>query len=231
MPTLLDQLTWIHHSSFFLAADDTAIYIDPWRIADTEKKADIILVTHAHFDHYDKETIIKLLRRAEAGLANGKTTIICPEDVAEDLRAALTPDDAEIITLKPGERWEGKKCAIEALPAYNITRSNHPRANDWVGYVITHNDWTLYHAGDTDNIPEVAGLVCDVALLPAGGTYTMDPREAVDMLRKIRCTTAIPMHFGNMVGSPEAGEQFAALSAIAGLSANVVVMKEREPMR
>ena len=230
MPTVLDKLTWIHHASFFLIADGISLYIDPWHIADTTQKADIILITHAHFDHYDKETILKLLRRDDTGLASSKTTIVCPEDVAEDLRSVVADGDAKIVTVKPGDHWEGNGYAVEAFPAYNITRPNHPRANDWVGYVLVHNDWTLYHAGDTDNIPELEGLVCDVALLPVGGTYTMDPREAVDMLRHIRCATVVPMHFGNVVGSPEMGEQFAALVADAGLAVNVVVMKEREPI-
>ena len=177
-------IKWLGHASFQLKADEKVIYVDPYR-GEYKEKADLILVTHSHGDHC---SVAKIKRAQRAD-----TVILAPEDCAGKIKG-------QVRALKPGEAATVGEIKVKAVEAYNIKRFRspgnpfHPKGFG-VGYLITASGKTVYHAGDTDLIPEMKGLGhVDVALLPSGGTYTMDNSEAADAALVIRPVVVVPMH-------------------------------------
>jgi L-ascorbate metabolism protein UlaG (beta-lactamase superfamily) len=186
------RLTWLGHASLKITSASTTIYIDPWKIDDTAQHADIILLTHDHYDHYSQEDL--------EALSDASTRIVAP------MSAPLVTD-----RITPGKVMNIKDASIQAMPAYNQGKSFHPKNNGWVGYIVTIDGKKIYHPGDTDRIPEMKGLVVDVALMPVGGTYTMDAKEASDAVKDIKTVYAIPIHYGDIVGSRKDAKEFARL--------------------
>lgn len=184
------EVVWLGHASVMIRCRSGVVYIDPWKIDPSSPKADLILLTHDHYDHYSEEDV-KLLKRASTR-------------VAAPMAAPLVTD-----VMGPGERRAFGGVSIEAVPAYNVGKSFHPRAKGWVGYVIETEGRRIYHAGDTDRIPEMRGLNVDLALVPVGGTYTMDAKEAAGAAGDIGAGETIPIHFGDIVGSRADAEAFA----------------------
>lgn len=175
--------------------DCIVIYIDPWDIADREK-ADIILITHTHFDHLSPQDIA-LLRKPD--------TLVCVPTGAHEV-------EGKVKILRPGDFAEHRGIRVDAMPAYNINKSFHAKGNLWLGYVITVAGNRYYHAGDTDFIPEMKALKnIDVAFLPVGGTYTMDAHEAAEAANSFMPRLAIPIHYGDIVGSRADAEEFKRL--------------------
>ncbi|MGC8622670.1 MAG: MBL fold metallo-hydrolase [Candidatus Micrarchaeia archaeon] len=214
MKEISKKLFWIGHASFYLKSGGYTIYIDPFRVSDKiakTEKADLILVTHAHFDHFSKEDIEKISKEGTKIIASTQT-----------LEAS---DNVQIAT--PGFKSSFHGIEIEAVPAYNIKSerlSFHPKSNRWVGYVLEAEGERIYHAGDTDAIPEMKSLEgIDYALLPIGGTYTMDVQEAIEAAGYINPKHVIPMHYKNLLG--EEGSKKAEQMLKAGLD-NVLDLKE-----
>ena len=201
------NIHWLGHDTFKLVGQKT-VYIDPFKIQ-TPDKADIICITHAHFDHCVPEDIAKL--------RGDNTVVVAPEDCAKKI-----PGKVQII--KPGQKLIIDGVEIEAVPAYNTDKKFHPKANGWVGYVITLDKIRIYHAGDTDRIAEMKDVRADVALLPVSGTYVMTAEEAVQAALDIGPAVAIPMHYGSIVGEPGDAQRFQEL--LAGKVE--VVVKNRE---
>jgi L-ascorbate metabolism protein UlaG (beta-lactamase superfamily) len=195
---MLENIYWLGHSSIKISAEKL-IYIDPWKLGKDEPTADLILITHGHYDHCSPEDVQKI--------CGEQTTIVCPPDCAAKL-------SGKIETIRPGVRLTVEGAEIEAVPAYNVSKGFHPRANGWVGYIITAGGKRIYHAGDTDLIPEMEQLKVNVALLPIGGTYTMDAREAAEAAKKINPQVAIPIHWGDIVGSAQDAEKFRESSQV-----------------
>lgn len=192
---MLERFTWFRQSAFRWQGDDFTVYIDPWGTTG-DFPADLVLITHAHFDHFQIEEIERL-RKAE-------TKIVAPADVAKEI-------SGEVTAVAPGDTLEVAGVKLQAVPAFNIAPDRldkHPKANNWVGYVLELGGSTYYHAGDTDHLPELDSLSTDVAFVPIGGTYTMDAREAGGLVRAISPQVAVPMHFGFVVGSPTDAETF-----------------------
>jgi len=180
------KVTWLGHASFRIEKEIT-IYIDPFQLKPHQPKADLILVTHDHYDHCS-ETDIKAISKED-------TIIIGPEKAMKKLSG-----NTKII--KPNEIIKIKDVAIKAVHAYNINKPFHPKGTG-VGFIITINGTKIYHAGDTDLIPEMNVITADIALLPVGGTYTMNALEAAEAANKIKPSVAIPMHYGKIVGTKE----------------------------
>ncbi|MDP8215955.1 MAG: MBL fold metallo-hydrolase [Candidatus Kaelpia imicola] len=194
MSEVLDAIEWLSHASFRIEHRGKVIYVDPWKIKDL-KLADLILITHPHFDHFSEEDILKL--------SKDETCLVLPENVKISFLK-----DTNIVTMVPYDHKEVAGFKIRAFPAYNINKDNHPKSNSWIGYVIEIDGVSIYHAGDTDLIFEMDDLDVDIALLPIGGTYTMDGREAAQAAERVGAKIAIPMHYGSIVGSGQDLEVF-----------------------
>jgi len=193
---VLDRITWFRQSALRWTGDERTIYIDPWGTPEDAPPADLILITHAHVDHFQPEEIERL-RTAE-------TKLVAPRDVADELTGDVT-------AVAPDESHQVAGVSFVTVPAYNTRKEAldfHPRANAWVGYVLDIGGVTYYHAGDTDHAPELDQVHTDVALLPIGGHYTMNVEEAAGLARAIGPSLAVPMHYGFVVGSPSDGERF-----------------------
>ena len=176
----------------------SVIYFDPFRIRESVHDADFIFITHAHFDHFSPEDIRKVCKP--------DTTYIAPETMADELRKSGITD---AVMLKPGVSVQAGEIPVETVPAYNQLKPFHPKKNGWLGYVITVGGQRIYVAGDTDATKEAKAVSCDIALVPAGGTYTTDAREAAALVNQIHPKTAIPIHYGTVVGNAEDGNVFA----------------------
>jgi len=189
------QLVWLGHACFKIKNNELVIYIDPFQIEDGEK-ADIILITHDHYDHCSPKDIRKITKE--------DTIIVCNEACAKKL-------NKEVKIIKENESIEVLGVTIKAVPAYNTEKEFHPKGYG-LGFVIELGGKRIYHAGDTDFIPEMKNLQnIDVALLPVGGTYTMNAEQAVEAAELIKPKIAIPMHYGSIVGSANDAETFKEL--------------------
>ena len=192
---MLDFITINTHSSIRID-EGIIIYCDPFKIKEEKHDADIILITHSHYDHYSPDDIQKVMK--------ADTVIICPKSVRETDGSGL-----EVIRVSANDSIEVKGISIETVPAYNKLKPFHPKSNGWVGYIINSPEHgRIYIAGGTDMTEENSHVQCDIALLPAGGTYTMNARKAAALANTIRPQYAIPIHYGSIVGSPEDGEVF-----------------------
>jgi L-ascorbate metabolism protein UlaG (beta-lactamase superfamily) len=178
------KIKWLGHDAFRVDAQKT-VYCDPYEIA-AGPEADLILVTHAHFDHCSPEDVQKL---------QGPETVIVTE---KDSAGKLSGD---VRVVKPGDKMTVGDIKIEAVPAYNLNKDFHPKANGWLGFVVEIEGVRLYHSGDTDFIPEMKDLNVDIALLPVSGTYVMTADEAVEAALAMTPRLAIPMHYGAIVGN------------------------------
>jgi L-ascorbate metabolism protein UlaG (beta-lactamase superfamily) len=193
---LLDRITWFRQSALRWTEAGFTAYIDPWGTGDDALPADLILITHAHRDHFQPAEIDRLRKDG--------TKLVAPADVAAGLSGDVTP-------VAPGESHEIGGIHVTTVPAYNTREEAldfHPKANRWVGYVIELGGTAYYHAGDTDHAPELDDVKTDVAFLPIGGHFTMNVEEAAGLARSITPQIAVPFHYGFVVGSPSDGERF-----------------------
>ncbi len=191
----------LNHASI-LVEGSKVVYVDPYGLSGSLPGADVVLVTHDHYDHASPPDIRKVLKP--------DTIIVCPVSTASKVSGL----GRKVITVKPGDKIEVNGISVEAVPAYNIGKQFHPKSNNWVGYVFTVDGKRFYHAGDTDRIPEMKDVECDVAFVPIGGTYTMNAEEAAEAVKNdIKPGVAVPMHYGSVVGSRADAERFAKLSS------------------
>ncbi len=169
------------------------LYFDPFQIAADSHDADIVFITHSHYDHLDPESVSRISR--------DDTIFIAPSSIKQEMQKAVK--DIELILMDPGDSRDVLGVSVQAVPAYNRIKPFHPRRNGWNGYVVSMDGVSYYIAGDTDAVGELSSVECDVALVPIGGTYTMTAKEAAKLINKIRPQTAIPTHYGSIVGKPE----------------------------
>ena len=192
---MLERVTWFRQAAFRWQGDGFVLYVDPWGVTD-DAPADVILITHAHYDHYQPHEIERL--------RTPSTKIVAPRDVARELSGDVT-------AVAPGESHEIGGLRFETVPAYNIVEERldmHPKRNGWVGYVLEFDGHRYYHGGDTDALPELEHLDTDVAMVPIGGTFTMDAEEAGAFVRTMSPRLAVPMHYGFVVCSPSRAAVF-----------------------
>ncbi len=186
------HIHWLGHASFRIQDGSLQIYIDPWKLAANSPKADVILITHAHYDHFSLDDINQLRKDT--------TLFFAPNDVAPKLKGSKS--------VLPDGKYEVGEISLSTVPAYNLGKEFHPKKNKWVGYIMTlSSGQRIYHSGDTDAIPEMRSVRTDVALLPCGGTYTMAAKEAGEMANIFKPLLVIPMHWGDIVGSKQDAEE------------------------
>ncbi|MHA1146701.1 MAG: MBL fold metallo-hydrolase [Promethearchaeota archaeon] len=178
------KIYWLGHAAFkIIMYNGVIIYLDPYNIKEGKEKADIVVSSHNHGDHFSKKDIKEIV--------NDDTLIIGPVSCESSLKAF------KYKALNIGDSYDRKDLSIQLVPAYTIKKGTHPKSNQWAGMIISSGGRSIYHAGDTERIPEMKDLASKnitVAILPMGGTYTMDIDEATEAVLDIKPEIAIPMH-------------------------------------
>lgn len=211
--TILNKIEWLGHASFKIETPGgNVIYIDPWKLNKRYPKADIILVTHEHYDHLSVADI-NMLQKENTVVV---TIPMCVSKIAGGIKS-----------IRPGERLQIGDAKIEAAPAYNIKKPFHPKADGRAGFIIEIEGVRIYHAGDTDLIQEMKEIKADIALLPVSGTYVMNSEEAAEAARLIKPTIAIPMHYGDpdVAGSLKDAQDFRELLKDSSIDVHILSSK------
>lgn len=195
---MMEHIHWLGHATVRLDFDKV-IYVDPWKLRGGAPKADIILITHEHYDHFSKPDIDRIRKES--------TSLVTIAGVAAGLKG-------DVHVIKPGDSITVQGIAIQAVPAYNIGKQFHPKSAGHVGFVVQTGGHAIYIAGDSDLTPEMKAVRADVALLPVGGKYTMTAEEAAQAANAIQPQLAIPLHYGDIVGSTADAERFRSLSKV-----------------
>ncbi len=215
------ELKWLGHAGFYIKdiENDRVIYVDPFNIREGLEKADIVLITHSHYDHCSYADLKKVVKE--------NTRVVITPDCQSKITKFDVPVKIEIIESGGEIDFSGLK--IIAVPAYNMDKHFHPKDENWVGYVVKIGDFILYHAGDTDIISEMQKLTGFkqpgkefVALLPVGGRFTMSAEEAAEAADIIKPTLAIPMHYGSIVGGDEDAKEFKELCEEEGIKVKIL---------
>lgn len=202
-----DNITINTQSSIRIEGSKT-IYLDPFKRTETPHDADIVFITHDHYDHLDEPSF--------RNVANKDSIIVCPASMLAEVagmnaRGRNEDVDGDIISMEAGDTAEvAEGITVEAVPAYNINKNFHPKSNGWLGYIITMDGVRYYAAGDTDALPELENVECDIALVPVGGTFTETAAEAAGLVNKIHPAYAIPIHYGTIVGRAADADTFGA---------------------
>jgi L-ascorbate metabolism protein UlaG (beta-lactamase superfamily) len=206
---LIDAIDWLGHASFRITVGRATVYIDPYRVADDVPPADLILITHGHYDHFSPQDVERLSGR--------DTWLVGPAAVAERV-------SGQVHRIGPGETIDDELVRglhISAVAAYNTSKRDadgnpfHPREAGWVGYQLNVRGERLYHSGDTDVIPEMDSVTgVDVALLPVSGVYVMTAQEAAEAARRIQPRVAVPMHWGSHIGTEHDARTFATKAPV-----------------
>jgi len=212
------KLFYLGHSGFVIH-NEKKIAIDPYNISDGVEKVDLILITHSHYDHCSIKDIQKLSKKG--------TVIVVPADAQSKIARV---DDIEMQIIEVGDELTFGDVKVNAVPAYNVDKDFHPKSEGWMGYIIKMGNVVVYHAGDSDKIPEMAKLSGYgkegnkfVALLPVSGTYTMTAEEAEEVASLISPNLAIPMHYGaGVAGTLDDAQRFVKLCMQSGLKAEIL---------
>lgn len=200
------KIRWLGHDAFRVQAEKT-VYFDPYQI-ESGPEADLILISHDHFDHCSPEDVARI---------QGPKTVIVTE---KDSASKLTGD---IRIMKPGETLDLDGIKISAVPSYNTDKDFHPKTKKWLGFIVEIDGIKLYHAGDTDFIPEMKAFHVDIAFLPVSGTYVMHSDQAAKAAIAINPKLAIPMHYGTIVGDEQ--DAFSFEKALKG-KVEVLILKK-----
>ncbi len=202
---MLEHVHWLGHDSFRIDGS-SVVYVDPWKLPAGQPAADVVLVTHDHYDHFSPDDIDKV--------AGPRTIVVGPSCVAEKVRGRVAS------AIEPGQTLTAATATVSAVPAYNIDKFKaagevyHPRSAGHVGYIVEMDGSRIYHAGDTDAIPEMGDVDVDIALLPVGGTYTCTAEEAAEACARLKAKVAVPMHFGDIVGDDDDARRFERLCVL-----------------
>lgn len=194
---VLEGIRVLYHSSIRIEREKI-IYIDPYHIIEEKHDADLVFITHDHFDHYSPDDIVKVI--------NDQTMVIIPESLKVKAMDLFSED--KMMVVDPCQNYMVKGIDFQTVPAYNVQKDFHPKANKWLGYVLKLNDYLYYIAGDTDMNEDNQNVKCDVAFLPIGGTYTFDIEAAIQFIEAIKPKVVVPTHYGSVVGNKEDGIRF-----------------------
>lgn len=210
------EIKWLGHAGFMIK-NSLTIYIDPYNIKEGMPKADIIMITHSHYDHCSLEDLNKIVQE--------KTKIICTADCQSKIAKFEIPVKLDLV--EPDQELDLGTIRVSTLPAYNVDKDFHIKQSNWIGYLIKLNGVAIYHAGDTDLVPEMQKLTGHqesnfIALLPIGGRFTMTAEEASESAKLIKPSIAIPMHYGSIVGTEEDAKEFVELCKEKGVNAQIL---------
>ncbi|SCX15185.1 L-ascorbate metabolism protein UlaG, beta-lactamase superfamily [Lachnospiraceae bacterium YSD2013] len=197
---MTENITVFKHNSIKIDAEVGAVYVDPFEMDEAPHDATFVLITHDHYDHFSVKDIEKVV--------NKNTVLVVPRKMVEKAREVESLV-AKIETVKPEISKNIDGLELETVPMYNIMKPFHPKVAEWVGYIVTVAGSRIYIAGDIDAIKEAKEVKCDVALVPVGGFYTMDAKKAAGLINTMKPKVAIPVHYGNLVGTAKDGEEFA----------------------
>lgn len=192
---MLQGFTWFKNAAVLWQNAGLAVYFDPWGVSG-DPKADLILISHPHYDHLVPEDIHKIRKEG--------TVVVGPREVAKETAG-------ESVAMAPGDSVEVNGVSVEAVPAYNVLderRGFHPQSKGWLGFVVDVEGTRVYFAGDTDHAPELSGVSAEVALLPIGGTFTMSPPEAAGLAEAIAPEVVVPLHYGFVSGTQRDADVF-----------------------
>lgn len=199
---ILEKIQVNTQSSIRIESPAGIIYLDPLQLEGQAHDADFILITHNHGDHYSPNDIRKIVHPG--------TVLIVPRKMA--VQAAEMKGDVESIeAVVPEEHYHIKGLEFETVPAYNQIKPFHPKKAGWVGYIVTVDGVRIYAAGDTDLTKESQKVRCDIAMIPIGGTFTMEAKKAAELVNSIMPEAAIPIHYGSIVGKAADAKTFASL--------------------
>lgn len=199
MDKIIEKISINEHSSIRIEGEPI-IYFDPFRIKKERNDADIVLITHAHYDHFSPEDIEKI--------CHDETVFVMPKSMEQEVgKYGFTEENT--IFMEAGDETSVEGILIEAVPSYNVDKPMHPKENGWLGYIVTVEDTTIYVSGDCDAMSEE--IVCDIAMIPIGGTYTMNVSEAVAWINQMKPKVVIPTHYGTLVGVSEDADEFEPL--------------------
>ena len=197
------KIEHLGHAAFRLSDEKSVVYVDPYEIEGRPGDATAVLVTHEHFDHCSSSDVEKV--------AGPEAAVLAPADC----RGKLEGIGKEFVAVEPGGNYDAAGVRVRTVAAYNTNKQFHPRTAGGVGYVLTLGDETIYHAGDTDVIPEMEELASsveiDIALLPVGGTFTMTAEEAAEAFKSLGAKRGVPMHFGAVAGTQADADRFLKL--------------------
>lgn len=197
---MTENITVFTQNSIRITDRNRQIYIDPFQMREEPHDAAYVLITHDHYDHFSPEDIAKV--------ACSRTVLIVPEKMESKARE-VADLVSKVVTVNPGVYREIDGLEMETVPAYNTLKPFHPKTAEWVGYVLRIDGKRIYIAGDTDATKEAKEVKCDIALVPVGGTFTMNAKKAAELVNTLRPNVAIPVHYGSIVGKPSDGETFA----------------------
>lgn len=199
---MLDNIEVLFHSSIKFNFSNKKIYIDPYGLQESTKDADIIFITHDHYDHFSINDIEKIKKK--------DTVFILPKSMNEKaIKSGIETD--KIIEVEPNKEYKYQELKFKTIPSYNINKKFHTKDNNWVGYIIEVNNIRYYIAGDTDITPESKNVICDIAFVPIGGTYTMNFKEAANLVNEIKPKIVVPIHYGEVVGTKQDAEKFKSI--------------------
>jgi L-ascorbate metabolism protein UlaG (beta-lactamase superfamily) len=193
----LKNVRWLGHSSFLITSEieDITLYIDPYNIT-TDAIANYILITHTHYDHFSFKDVMNI--------SNKDTKLFAPPDAQPKLKDYI----GEVIIVEPNSRYQVENLIVDTVPAYNLLSGFHPESNNWVGYIFEMDKKRYYHAGDTDLLEELKNIKdIYVAMLPVGGTYTMNAEQAAELANTIKPQYFVPMHYGTIIGDVSDAEK------------------------
>ena len=196
---MVDKIEVFIQNSIRIVSDFATVYIDPFQMKEELHDADYVLITHPHYDHFSPDDIRKIVKDT--------TILVAPESMIDDA-GELAPVVKEIVAVKPGDSVDVSGLKLETVHAYNTIKPFHPKRAMWVGYILTLESKRIYIAGDTGLTKEARQVKCDIALVPIGGTYTMDAKKAANLINIIGPEYAIPTHYGSFVGKPRDGKTF-----------------------
>ena len=199
---MLDNVICLGHNSIKFLKDNKVIYVDPYKINDNCNDADIIFITHSHYDHFSKEDIFKLKKDS--------TKIVVTEDLYDEV-LCLDFDHNNVLVVTPNNSYVFADISFSTVSSYNVNKNFHPKNNNWVGYILNLENVSYYIVGDSDITDESKLVKCDVLFVPIGGTYTTDYKEASELTNIIKPKVVVPVHYSIIVGEKADALKFSEL--------------------